>query len=114
MLSDQLSTRYGRGFTKTNLFRMIRFTETVPNRQKVHSLSGQLSWLHFRSIFSIEDPLARGFYTEMCRLERWRDEVFFNSMFEFHGYTGNFSKPVEFHGFKIRVVEMFPDAGKFT
>lgn len=75
MLSDQLSTRYGRGFTKTNLFHMIRFTETFPDRQKVYTLCRQLSWSHFRSIFYIEDPLAREFYTEMCRLERWSVRV---------------------------------------
>jgi len=75
MVSDQLSTRYGRGFTKTNLFHMIRFTETFPDRQKVYTLCRQLSWSHFRSIFYIEDPLAREFYTEMCRLERWSVRV---------------------------------------
>ena len=34
-------------------------------------MSGQLSWTHFRNIIYVEDQLAREFYTEMCRLERW-------------------------------------------
>ena len=49
----------------------IEFAEVFPDRSIVHSLSGQLSWTHFRNIIYIEDPLAREFYTEMCRLERW-------------------------------------------
>lgn len=75
MLSDQLSAQYGRGFTRANLFHMIRFAETFRERQKVYTLCRQLSWSHFRSIFYIGDPLAREFYTEMCRLERWSVRV---------------------------------------
>ena len=71
ILSDQLSAQYGRGFARTNLFNMIRFAEVFTDRSIVHSLSGQLSWTHFRYLIYIEDQLAREFYTEMCRLERW-------------------------------------------
>src|SRR5208337_110353 len=75
LLSDQLSVQYGRGFARTNLFNMIRFAEVFPDRSIVHSLSGQLSWTHFRNLIYIEDPLAREFYIEMCRLERWSVRV---------------------------------------
>ena len=71
ILSDQLVMQYGTGFTRTNLFNMIRFAEVFPERAIVHTLCGQLSWSHFRNLIYIEDPLAREFYTEMCRLERW-------------------------------------------
>ena len=71
ILSDQLSAQYGRGFARTNLFNMIRFAEVFTDRSIVHSLSGQLSWTHFRYLIYIDDQLAREFYTEMCRLERW-------------------------------------------
>ena len=71
ILSDQLVMQYGTGFTRTNIFNMIRFAEVFPDRSIVHSLSGQLSWTHFRNLIYIEDPLAREFYREMCRLERW-------------------------------------------
>jgi len=70
-LSDQLVGQYGPGFTRTNLFNMVRFAEIFPDRSIIHTLSEQVSWSHFRSIIYIEDPLAREFYTEMCRLERW-------------------------------------------
>jgi predicted nuclease of restriction endonuclease-like (RecB) superfamily len=71
ILSDQLVMQYGTGFTRTNIFNMIRFAEVFPDRSIVHSLSGQLSWTHFRNLIYIGDPLASEFYTEMCRLERW-------------------------------------------
>src|SRR6185436_908858 len=28
-------------------------------------------WSHFIDLIPIKDPLKRGFYTEMCRIERW-------------------------------------------
>jgi hypothetical protein len=30
-----------------------------------------LSWSHFLDLLPIKDPLARDFYAEMCRIERW-------------------------------------------
>lgn len=70
-LSAQLTKEFGSGFTHRNLFNMIRLAEVFPHEKKVHALSAQLSWTHFRLIIPIEDPLKREFYMEMCRIERW-------------------------------------------
>ena len=70
-LSGKLTLEYGRGFTRTNLFNMIRCAEVFPDREIVHALSGQLSWTHFREIIYLENNLKRDFYAEMCRMERW-------------------------------------------
>jgi hypothetical protein len=70
-LSRRLSEEYGRGFSRPNLFHMIRFAETFPDREIVYALSRQLSWTHFRQIIYLTDPLQREFYTQMCRVERW-------------------------------------------
>ena len=40
-LSGKLTTEYGKGFTKTNLFNMIRFAEVYPDAQIVHAVRGQ-------------------------------------------------------------------------
>jgi predicted nuclease of restriction endonuclease-like (RecB) superfamily len=69
-LSVKLTREYGRGFTRTNLFNMIRCAEVFPDKEIVHALSGQLSWTHFREIIYLEDNLKRDFYAEMCRVER--------------------------------------------
>ena len=50
---------------------MIRFTEALPDRRIVQTLSEQLSWCHFLELLPFDDPLKRDFYAEMCRLERW-------------------------------------------
>jgi predicted nuclease of restriction endonuclease-like (RecB) superfamily len=71
MLSEKLTTEYGRGFTRTNLFNMIRFAEVFPDKEIVHALGGQLNWTHFREIIYLEDNLKRDFYAEMCRIGRW-------------------------------------------
>ncbi len=70
-LSRQLTADYGRGFTRVSLFHMIRLFEAFPDESIVSTLRRQLSWSHLRILMYIEDPLARAFYTEMGRLERW-------------------------------------------
>ena len=70
-LSAQLQSEYGQGFTKRNLFNMIRFAQVFPDEKIVHALRAQLSWTHFRILIAIDDPLKRDFYAEMCRMDRW-------------------------------------------
>ena len=70
-LAAQLSAEFGRGFSRRNLFNMVRFAEVFPDRGIVQPLAAQLSWTHFSLIIYLEDPLQRDFYAEMCRIERW-------------------------------------------
>jgi len=70
-LSAQLVPEFGEGFSKRNLFRMIRFSEVFSDEQIVSTLSRQLGWSHFVEIIPLEDDLKRDFYAEMCRIERW-------------------------------------------
>lgn len=70
-VATHLLAQFGKGFERTNLFRMMRFAELFPGEQIVATLSPQLSWSHFVEILVVKDELARTFYAEMCRLERW-------------------------------------------
>ena len=70
-LSRQLEPAYGRGFSTSNLHRMVKFARLFPDESKVVTLSPQLSWSHFLALLPIDEPLARDFYAEMCRVERW-------------------------------------------
>lgn len=70
-LSRQLSAEFGNGFSRPNLFRMVRFAEVFPDEKIVSTLSTQLSWSHFVEIIPLKDNLQRDFYAEMCRVERW-------------------------------------------
>ena len=70
-LSAKLTPMYGEGFKERNLARMVKFAEYFPEQKIVVALSPQLSWSHFVEIFSVRDQLAREFYAEICRMERW-------------------------------------------
>jgi predicted nuclease of restriction endonuclease-like (RecB) superfamily len=50
---------------------MIQLSQLFPDEAIVVTLSQQLSWSHFHALLPIKDPLAREFYAEMCRIERW-------------------------------------------
>lgn len=70
-LAKELTLAYGKGYSRPNLFRMIKFAKQFPNREIVSTLSRQLSWSHFVIICAIDDDLKRDFYAEMCRVQRW-------------------------------------------
>jgi predicted nuclease of restriction endonuclease-like (RecB) superfamily len=70
-VSRQLAAEFGSGYSRANLFNMIRFAEAFPQQKIVSLLSRYLSWTHFRHIIYLDDPLKRDFYAEMCRVERW-------------------------------------------
>ena len=70
-LARSLSAEYGRGFTRSNLHRMVQFAELFPDEAIVAALRQQLTWTRLRELISIDDPLKRQFYTEICRIERW-------------------------------------------
>ena len=70
-LSAKLVPDYGEGFKERNLARMIKFAEYFLDQKIVVTLSRQLSWSHFVEILPVKTGLARNFYAEMCRMERW-------------------------------------------
>jgi predicted nuclease of restriction endonuclease-like (RecB) superfamily len=70
-LSIQLVKEFGNGFSRPNLFRMVRFAEVFTEGKIISTLSRQLSWSHFVEIIPLKDDLQRDFYAEMCRIERW-------------------------------------------
>lgn len=70
-LSTKLVKEYGYGFSEKNLRRTVQFAEYFQQFEIVVTLSRQLGWSHFVAIFPVKDPLAREFYAEMCRIERW-------------------------------------------
>jgi len=70
-VSQQLSAEFGGGYSYSQLTRMVRFAETLPEEAIVVTLSQQLSWAHFLALLPVKDPLARDFYAEMSRIEHW-------------------------------------------
>ena len=70
-VSRELTVEFGQAFSLRSLYRAIQFCQGFTNQDIVSTLSTQLSWSHFIELLPLKDPLARDFYAEMCRIERW-------------------------------------------
>jgi predicted nuclease of restriction endonuclease-like (RecB) superfamily len=70
-VSRELTAEFGGGFGYATVNRAVQFAQFFPDPAIVSTLSTQLSWSHFIELLPIKDPLARDFYAEMCRIERW-------------------------------------------
>lgn len=71
-LSHKFEAEFGRGFSRSNLTRMLIFAELFPDLEIIQTLSSaQLSWSHFVELIRQKDALKRDFYAEMCRIENW-------------------------------------------
>lgn len=70
-LSNRLLLKFGNGFNKTSLFRMLNFYQKFPDFEIVATLSQQLTWSYFVELLPIKEALKRDFYATMCKNERW-------------------------------------------
>jgi len=70
-LSKDLTSEFGRGYSKSNLFNMLSFYERFQDEQKIQTLSGKLTWSHIVEILRIEDDGKLDFYIAMTINERW-------------------------------------------
>ena len=67
-LSADLSHRYGKGFSRSNILYMRKFYICFPNSETV---SHVLSWSHYFEILKSDDPLEISFYAKACESQRW-------------------------------------------
>jgi predicted nuclease of restriction endonuclease-like (RecB) superfamily len=67
-LSNDLTTKFGRGFSKSNLFNMRLFYITFP---KFQTVSGKLSWSHYVELISIKNEIERNFYIKETLSNNW-------------------------------------------
>ncbi len=67
-LYKDLSAKYGKGFSRSNLQYMRLFYLHYPIRQTV---SGKLSWSHYVELLTISDDLERKFYQKQAEIENW-------------------------------------------
>ena len=70
-VSQELTAEFGPGFSYTALTRMARFAECLTDERIVETLSQGLGWSHVVELLPIKGRLARDFYAQMCRIERW-------------------------------------------
>lgn len=70
-LAERLVKRYGSGWGFKKLQHCLRAAYTFSEAEIDYAVRRQLSWTHLRSLMFVENELARKFYMEMCRLEKW-------------------------------------------
>lgn len=72
-LSKELTEKYGRGYTKTNLYSFYSFYKLFP--EIFHSASGKserlLSWTHYRILIQVKDNIARAWYEKEAYEQTW-------------------------------------------
>ena len=70
-LATKLTEKYGHGWSDRSLLHCIRAAYTFTEEEIIYAVRTQFTWTHIRSLMFIENPLARQFYMEMCRIEHW-------------------------------------------
>lgn len=72
-LSEELTTRYGKGYDRGNLYHCLKFYKLFP--EIVASLRQQsgvlLSWTHYRVLLQVEDEQARAWYEKEAAEQTW-------------------------------------------
>lgn len=68
MLSKELTEKFGKGFSRANIWNMMAFYKEY---QSVQTLSERLSWSHYCELLSISDKDKRRFYEIECQNARW-------------------------------------------
>lgn len=72
-LSKELTEKYGKGFTKTNLYSFYRFYKCFP--EIFHTSCGKsdmcLSWSHYRTLLQVHDEVARKWYEKEAYEQTW-------------------------------------------
>ena len=70
-LSHQLTERFGKGYTRTAIIRMVKVAREYPDEKIAATLSHQLTWSHFVELISISEQAKRLFYQQMSILYHW-------------------------------------------
>ncbi|MEI7815431.1 MAG: PDDEXK nuclease domain-containing protein, partial [Coriobacteriia bacterium] len=66
-----LTERYGRGWSRQNIERMIRFAEWLPETKKCSPLASKLTWTNISELLTIPEQQKRDFYAVFAAHERW-------------------------------------------
>jgi predicted nuclease of restriction endonuclease-like (RecB) superfamily len=67
-LSKDLKSRFGKGFSKSNIYLMRQF---YLKYQIFQSVTGKLTWTHYAELLGVSNDYARGFYEKQAVNENW-------------------------------------------
>ena len=67
-ISKDLTSKFGSGFSRSNIHYMRQFYLRFP---KSETVSHKLSWSHYFEILKVDDPLEMSFYVNQCEKDGW-------------------------------------------
>jgi len=67
-LSNDLKSRFGKGFSKSNIYLMRQF---YIKYQIFQSVTGKLTWTHYAELLAVSNDHARGFYEKQAINDNW-------------------------------------------
>jgi len=67
-ISAQLSAEFGKGFDRSNLYKMSQFYRSFPN---LDALRLNLSWSHYRLLLRVDSAAAREWYMKEAATQNW-------------------------------------------
>jgi predicted nuclease of restriction endonuclease-like (RecB) superfamily len=70
-LAENLQREYGKGYSYSNLTRMITLYNNFPEESILNTVLTKLSWSHLIEIIKQKEELKREFYITMCINEGW-------------------------------------------
>jgi len=72
-LSKELTSKYGRGYTKSNLYSFYAFYKTFPEifQSVIGKSDGLLTWTHYLKLLQVKDKNARDWYAKEAYDEGW-------------------------------------------
>ena len=108
--SKRLTYELGKGYSKRNLWLMLKFYEL---NEKVQTLSAQLSWSHYCELLSFENTDKINYYIELVKnnnlsVRQLRERIKFNEYERLHIETKN--KLIFHNGFEVK--DLVPNRNK--
>lgn len=70
-LAKELSRDYGRGWSLSLLRYCLKAADIYADSKIRHTVCDEFNWSQIKLFITIDDPVKRDFYQEMCRLEHW-------------------------------------------
>ena len=108
--SKRLTYELGKGYSKRNLWLMLKFYEL---NEKVQTLSAQLSWSHYCELLSFENTDKINYYIELVKnnnlsVRQLRERIKFNEYERLYIETKN--KLIFHNGFEVK--DLVPNRNK--
>ena len=70
-LSKKLTEKYGKRFSKRNLYNLLQFYNTFPNIVQTVSAQSFLSWSNYLILLQVDDSDARNWYEKETIEQSW-------------------------------------------